>query len=169
MRLREFQTQLLERMRAARSGAASERNLLGVMIGQQRWLLSIGDAAEIVQVGQIVSVPLTQPWYLGLANVRGNLVSVIDLGAFQGGPLLPVDRESRLVTLAPSLSAQTGFLVSRVMGLRNIEEMDEVAADGQPMPDAGTEQLYMDRSGDHWRRLDLTRIVQDPRFLQVAQ
>jgi twitching motility protein PilI len=28
--------------------------------------------------------PLTQPWFLGLANIRGNLYSVVDLAGFLG-------------------------------------------------------------------------------------
>ena len=40
-RLREFQTQLIERMRAARSGAPQVVNQLGVMIAGQRWLLNL--------------------------------------------------------------------------------------------------------------------------------
>ena len=74
-RLREFQSQLVERMQAANAGALTQAKHLAVMIGQTRWLLSLHEAGEIVSVGAITKVPLTKDWFLGLTNVRGNLLS----------------------------------------------------------------------------------------------
>src|SRR3954447_26348291 len=82
-RLREFQAQLVDRMQAARSGVDTRVNQLGVMIGQSRWLLNLQEAGEIVPASSITPVPLTRDWFLGLANIRGNLISVIDFGRFQ--------------------------------------------------------------------------------------
>ena len=123
-RLREFQTKLVERMHAATSGTATHASQLGVMIGQTRWLLNLQEAGEIVSIGTIAKVPLTQEWFLGLTNIRGNLVSVIDLAHFRGLPPTPIDKESRIVAFASTLSFNGGLLVSRVMGLRNIAEME---------------------------------------------
>src|SRR3546814_252288 len=85
-RLREFQTQLVARMQTARSGEDTRRNQLGVLIGDRRWLLNLQSAGEIVSVGAITKVPLPQPWFLGLTNIRGSLISVIDFAHFMGLP-----------------------------------------------------------------------------------
>ncbi|QDZ28876.1 chemotaxis protein CheW [Noviherbaspirillum sp. UKPF54] len=164
-RLREFQTQLVERMQAASSGATAHARQLGVMIGQSRWLLNLQDAGEIVSIGTIAKVPLTQDWFLGLTNIRGNLISVVDLAHFSGMPPTPVDKESRIVAFAPALGFNCGLLVSRVMGLRNVEEMTSQpgAAD---FPWAA--QRYVDRDAHVWTELNLSFIVQDPRFLHVG-
>src|SRR6187551_1031230 len=82
-RLREFQAQLVERMQTARSGEDTRVNQLGVMIGGNRCLLNLQTAGEIVSVGTVTEVPLTQPWFLGLTNIRGNLISVIDFAYFK--------------------------------------------------------------------------------------
>ena len=81
-RLRQYQVQLLERMQAARSNTGARINQLGVMIGTERYLLDLTQAGEIVPVAPVTVVPLTQSWYLGLANIRGNLISVIDLARY---------------------------------------------------------------------------------------
>jgi len=165
IRLREFQSQLLERMQAARSGSDAGISRLGVMIGETRWLLDLQQAGEIVSVGTITPVPLTQDWYLGLANIRGNLTSVIDLARFQGYGLSPIDKESRIVAFASALSFNSALLVSRVMGLRNVGEMQlQAAADAAPW----AAQQYIDRESQIWTQLDLALIVQDPRFLHVG-
>ncbi|MES2934293.1 MAG: chemotaxis protein CheW [Pseudomonadota bacterium] len=166
-RLREFQNQLLERMQAARSGTDTRVSQLGVMVGQTRWLLDLQEASEIVSVGTITKVPLTHDWYLGLSNVRGNLISVIDFARFQGLAPTPIEQECRIVAFAPALSFNCGLLVSRVMGLRNIAEM----APGTSAQEAATPwsaQCYQDRESKLWTQLDLSLIVQDPRFLHIG-
>ncbi len=85
-RLREFQSQLLDRMQAARAGSDARISQLGVVMGGQRWLLDLTEASEILPVGAISPVPLTHDWYLGLTNLRGNLLSVIDFSRFWGWP-----------------------------------------------------------------------------------
>jgi twitching motility protein PilI len=167
-RLREFQTKLVERMQAATSGVTTQASKLGVMIGQTRWLLSLHEAGEIVSVSQITKVPLTQDWFLGLTNIRGNLVSVIDLANFRGMAPTPIDKESRIVAFAPSLSFNSGLLVTRVMGLRNVAEMDLQQGDDAGNAVPWTVRRYLDRDSQVWTELDLSLIVQDPQFLHVG-
>lgn len=166
-RLREFQSQLVERMAAAASGSSTQASQLGVLIGQTRWLLDLREAGEIVSVGSITKVPLTQDWYLGLTNIRGNLVSVIDLARFRGMQPTPIDKECRIVAFSPSLTFNAGLLVSRVMGLRNVSEMElQPASETVAVPWAT--QRYLDRESQVWTELALSQIVQDPQFLHVG-
>lgn len=167
-RLREFQAQLLARMQAARSGAQVQANQLGVMIGQRRCLLNLQQAGEIVSVGTITKVPLTHDWFLGLTNIRGNLISVIDFARFQGMPGTAPDKEARIVAFASSLSFNCGLLVSRVLGLRNVSEMqlqDTGGQDGAPW----MINRFVDREENTWTEIDLSQVIQDQRFLQVGQ
>ena len=123
LRLREFQAQLVERMQAARTGVDTQVRQLGVAIGAQCWLLNLKEAGEIVTVGAITQVPLTQPWFLGLTNLRGNLISVVDLAHWMGQAPTVIDKESRIVAFGPSLGFNSALLVKRVMGLRNVADM----------------------------------------------
>lgn len=166
-RLREFQAQLVERMQAARSGVDARVNQLGVMIGQTRWLLNLQEAGEIVSVGTITKVPLTQDWFLGLSNIRGNLISVVDFARFQGDVPTPIDKESRIVAFAPSLSFNSGLLVTRVLGLRNVADMATQPGSREGMA-AWSAQRYLDRDSQVWNELDLSLVVQDPQFLHVG-
>lgn len=165
-RLREFQSQLVERMQAARSGVDTRINQLGVMIGQDHWLLSLQEAGEIVSVGSIAPVPLTHDWFLGLSNIRGNLISVIDFARFQGQVPTPIDKDCRIVAFAPGLSFNCGLLVSRVLGLRNIAEMDLQPAQDESA--AWARRRFVDRESRTWMELNLSMVVQDPGFLQVG-
>ncbi|ABR90451.1 PilI twitching motility protein [Janthinobacterium sp. Marseille] len=166
-RLREFQAQLVERMQTARSGADTRVNQLGVLIGEQRWLLNLQTAGEIVAVGTITPVPLTQPWFLGLSNIRGNLISVIDFARFQGLPATNIEKDSRIVAFGPALAFNSGLLVSRVLGLRNVAEMQLHADDADAAPPWASKR-YLDQESQVWTELDLSSVIQNPQFLQVG-
>jgi len=165
-RLREFQAQLVERMQAARAGTHVQANQLGVMIGQTRWLLNLHEAGEIISVGAITPVPLTRDWYLGLTNIRGNLISVVDFARFQGEAPTPIEKESRVIAFASSLSFNGGLLVSRVLGLRNVADMQLQPGGASDKP--WSARHYRDRDANQWSELNLSLIVQDPEFLHVG-
>lgn len=166
-RMREFQAQLVERMQAARSGVETRVSRLGVIIGQTRWLLNLQEAGEIVSVGAITKVPLTHDWFLGLTNIRGNLISVVDFAHFQGLPPTLIDKESRIIAFAPALSFNSSLLVARVMGLRNVADMEPQARAETGMA-SWSLQRYVDSESEVWTELDLSLVVQDPQFLQVG-
>jgi twitching motility protein PilI len=143
-------------MQAARNNAGARVNQLGVMIGQERFLLDLTQVGEIVPVPSITVVPLTQPWYLGLANIRGNLISVIDLARYQLSSDTAIGSDSRIITFANGLGFNCGLLVSRVYGLRHAAGM-EVSGD-----------RLRDADAFEWTPLDLAALVGDSRFLHVG-
>jgi twitching motility protein PilI len=155
-RLRQYQEQLLERMQAARTSSGARAHQLGVEIGGVRYLLDLVEAGEIVPLPPLAAVPLTQPWYLGLANVRGNLLGVVDLARYldpQAGPT----PGTRLVTFAPGLGFPCALLVAKVVGLRHAADMTSLDA------------RLRDADGQDWTPLSLAALAREDRFLQVAR
>lgn len=159
-RLREYQTQLIERVQAARTARGQRASLLGVQAGAdgqgKRLLLDLAQAGEIVTAAPLTRVPLTHAWYLGLANIRGNLVGVIDIARYLGVGEATPGPSSRIVTLAPALGLQCALLVSRVYGLRDAAAMH------------GADGALVDADGNEWTALDLAQLVKEPRFLHIG-
>ncbi|MFL6633897.1 MAG: chemotaxis protein CheW [Massilia sp.] len=155
-RLRQYQEQLLERMQAARTSSGARAHQLGVEIGGVRYLLDLVEAGEIVPLPPLAAVPLTQPWYLGLANIRGNLLGVVDLARYLDGKAVPTPG-TRLVTFAPGLGFPCALLVAKVVGLRH-------AADMTPL-----DARLRDADGQEWTPLSLAALAREERFLQVAR
>jgi twitching motility protein PilI len=156
-RLRQYQEQLLEKMQAAKAGGGGGAGQLGLAIGGTRYLVDLLEVGEIVAPAPLTAVPLTQPWYLGLANVRGSLLGVIDLARYLGeeaapdGPATP-----RLVVFAPQLGFNCALLASNVFGLRQASAMERA---GDALRDA---------DGNTWTPLSLAALVREERFLRVA-
>ncbi|EJL91808.1 chemotaxis signal transduction protein [Herbaspirillum sp. CF444] len=166
-RLRDFQARLLERMEAARDGSGMRDGRLGVVVGDRHCLLDLREASEIANFMPVTKVPLTKDWYLGLANVRGNLIGVVDLERYLGGEQQAWGKESRVIVVSTVLSGTSGFMVSRVLGLRHIQEMTLLHG----MDDASeisTGKRYLDRNQQEWIEISLAAIIGDARFLQVG-
>lgn len=55
------------------------RMLVVFPVGQEEYAFEIGQIKEVVPVPPISPVPQTKPYILGVANVRGNVLAIIDL------------------------------------------------------------------------------------------
>jgi len=167
--LRRFQQELAARL-AAKTTAQVEQSRLGLACAGQQWLIRLADAGEVINVPTVAGVPLTKPWYMGIANIRGNLYSVIDFAAFLDGRAdaspAAVAR-SRLVLFGPRVGElRAGLVVPRVLGLRNLAELQQ-----QPAPQSGPAWYgarWTDNVGGTWQEIDLAQLAVDPAFLQVG-
>lgn len=164
--LRTFQQELSTRL-AAKTAAQVESSRLGLECAGQRWLMRLGDAGEVIAMPPVVSVPLTRPWFLGVANIRGNLVSVVDFSAFLGREPTPVNGMTRLILFsARAGEVNAGLTVARVLGLRNLTELAPAAP---PVDAPGWyAQRWMDGDGNAWQEIDLSALAREPAFLQVG-
>jgi twitching motility protein PilI len=113
---------------------------------------------------------LTQPWFLGLANIRGNLYSVVDFAGFLGrGAVVPhgTGGQSRLILFGPRAGDfRVGILVQSVLGLRNVAELAMTSPTGDAPGWYG--QRWMDAEGGAWQEFDLARLAEDSAFLRVG-
>jgi twitching motility protein PilI len=163
--LREFQLSVAERIRTASSRAALASKL-GFQVGGENWFVALHQVNEVIPVPQTVTVPLTHSWFRGVANVRGNLYSVLDFSAFQGGDVIPPGMERRVILVSDRLIGGAGLLVSRMLGLRNPEQF--TAAMRPAEAPAWVAGAYSDAGGTRWLELDLTALVREQRFLEVG-
>ncbi len=163
--LREFQLSVAERLRTAGSRTAVASKL-GFQVGPENWFVSLNQVSEVVPVPSTVPVPLTHSWFRGVANVRGNLYSVVDFAAFQGADPIAAGVERRVILVSDRLVGGAGLLVSRMLGLRNPEQFNAAARPaGAPPWLAGA---YTDAGGSRWMELDLPALVREQRFLEVG-
>ena len=163
--LREFQETLVKRLTSAKAGETS-RALLGVQAGREHWLLDLADSGEIVPLIPLSGVPLTKPWFCGLANIRGTLYSVVDFSAFQGGEPTPQNAESRLLLVGAKLGINSALLVSRTLGLRSPEQLESGTTSHDARPWVG--EQYTDAQGRQWKKLNLRSLLSQPDFLNIG-
>ena len=162
--LRDYQLALSERLQSAQANARAASKL-GLRVGGETWLVDLLEAGEVIPVPPISPVPLAQPWFRGVANVRGNLYSVTDFSAFVGAKPVAISEQARLLLVAERFRAGAALLVERSLGLRN--------ADGlKPHSSASVQSWvraqYIDSDGTVWKELDVAALIQDEAFLEVS-
>ena len=77
-----------ERLQAARldagGGQAQSWTGLGFRLGANWFVAPREDVREVIAPPRTTRVPNAQPWLCGLANVRGELLAIVDLPRFFG-------------------------------------------------------------------------------------
>jgi twitching motility protein PilI len=142
-----------------------------VQLGSETWLVDLGDAGEVIPVPAVTPVPLTHAWFKGVANVRGNLYSVIDFPAFLGVGAVAVGEQSRLLLLGERFRTSAALLIDRSLGLRNPEQLtprasvEDASAGERP---AWLRAEFGDADGKSWKELDVPQLVRHADFLSVS-
>lgn len=168
--LKELQMRLAARLQAAQTESVAAASWLAVHAGPYRLLLPLEQAGEIFPWPGVQPVPHTQPWFLGVANLRGLLSGVVDvaalLGAEQAQPQ-QAQAERGLLTLAAGLETNAALLIDRFVGLRGAEAFvaEENARADAPAYLGG---VCTDPENARWQVLDLEALAQDPVFLNIG-
>ena len=168
--LRELQGRLASRMQAARTEARVQ-SWLAVECAGQGLLFPLHEAGEIFSVGSVLPVPHTQPWFAGVANLRGGLHAVVDLARFLGLPRAASPQPgdgARLLALNPSLGVNCALLVDKLAGLRNAAQLSAAADDAAAGRPAFAGARWRDADGRVWQEIGLSALAGHEQFLGVA-
>lgn len=179
--LRELQQRLAQRLQTVREQAPT-RNWLAVEMAGHGFLLPLDQAGEIFPLSAVHAVPHSQPWFLGVANLRGQLHGVIDLAGFVGLPRplsgsaprapfvapAPDTREARegarLVAFNGKLQVNAALLIDRLLGLRNASALQPAPAAEEAGKPHFIGQQMADAQGRIWYELDLAALAADEAF-----
>ena len=166
--LRKYQEDILVRIKdQTRTADANARNRLGVRAGDKRLLVRLDDISEVLPVPEIHTVPLSKPWFLGMANVRGNLYGVSDLSQFAGGAASTISVASRILLIHQKYKAHAGLLVSAIVGLRALDQMEERTEEAVAGAWVGG-RIFRDTAGDTWQEIDIKALLALPEFMKIA-
>lgn len=163
--LREFQKHLAERLISAAAGR-NAASLLGVRAGEENWLVDLSESGEIVQAPRLTPVPLTKPWFAGLANIRGSLHAVTDFSVFRGGAPTPQNNNTRLLLVGSKYGANAALLVNGMLGLKNPDDFTAEPVD--PAAPAWGAVRYSDSQGNAWRKLLVRDLLADNDFMNIG-
>ena len=103
---------------------------IGFRIGERHFVSSIAEVNEILTLPSLTLVPGAKSWLLGIANVRGNLVPVIDLREFTGAGRTTTSDASRVLVVRQH-GGSAGLLIDEVLGQRSFSEEQLAATVGE--------------------------------------
>ena len=137
-------------------------------VGERVFASGIDEINELLTPQPLTPVPGTQTWLLGIANVRGNLVAVVDLKRFLFDERThPTDRCR--VLLVRQHGGHVGLLVDEVIGQRSVLDEHRDVAEGE-----GDErvarfvELNVTVGEQRFGLFSMSRLARAPDFLQAA-
>jgi len=91
-------------------------------LGAETFLVAREETREVLGVPNFLTrVPGARAWIRGLANVRGQLLPVVDLRAFLGGGAIQIGRSARILVVNHR-DVPAGLLVDEVLGFRRYND-----------------------------------------------
>lgn len=142
---------------------------LAFNVGSTRLLSAVGEVQEVIEVPVLTRVPGTRDWLLGIANVRGRIVPVLDVCAFLGFEKNAPAQEWRVLVVDDG-NLLCGLLVEQALGMMQFEASD--ASGEERIPAGNALDPYLRASfrqgGRYWRVMDLRTLVHEPAFFDVA-
>jgi twitching motility protein PilI len=164
--LREYQAAVAERLKDASNQGASASSMLGFVAAGQNWLVDLQKVSEVLPVTGVEPVPLTQDYFVGVCNVRGNLYSIIDFTVLNGKAGVKVASENRILLLPNQAIQGAAIMVTRMVGLRNPDNFKREAAPKNSQP--WVAEILRDAENQAWFLLDIDSLTTQQKFLDVA-
>jgi twitching motility protein PilI len=146
----------------ARENAQTHWNGLGFSLLGQKFVAPMSEVAELMRLPQTTRLPGVKSFVIGVANVRGRLMALLDLAVFFGTHS-DLPRAQRRVLALEDDEQYFGFLVEESLGMQhfpsdafdeNIEEVDVIF---QPFIKGGYRV-----AGAVWPVMSLKTLAADP-------
>jgi twitching motility protein PilI len=152
-----------------KESAQAEWQGLGYQVGGLRLVSNMNEISEILKMPRYAALPGVKSWILGIANVRGRLLPIIDLhDYFSMSPTLPMMQWRVLVIEDEDIAA--GLVVEQSLGIQHFLEdsFEETTAEG-----ATALQPYIRGAFRHGGRMfyetHLKSILRDEKFFDVVE
>lgn len=137
-------------------------------VGRHRLASGFDEVVEILPLPALTHVPGALPWLLGIANIRGSLLPVVDLKQFlEGERTVLHERQRVLVVRQPG--GDVAITIDELYGQRSFIEAQ--AIDASALMDGRyahfVERAYRMNDQD-WGVFSLERLSRTPEFRQAA-
>jgi len=138
-------------------------------MGGETFLVAREETREVLGYPATVTrIPGTKGWVRGLANIRGQLLPMLDLRLFLGSGTTQSSRNTRIIVVNHR-DVPAGLIVDEVLGFRRFAERE---FNIEPPPTVIRCDSYLAgafrRGGEVWPVLSLRALVESESFLQAA-
>lgn len=137
-------------------------------IGDLKLVTPVDEVAELLTFPVLSRVPGTKSWVKGIANVRGNLLPVMDLNDYLTRQPTRLSVSSRVLVVNHA-GVFAGLLVDEVLGLNHF--LDEERKRQLPEMDNFIKSYLTGtyiKDGEEWGIFSMFALAKSPLFLQVA-
>ncbi len=143
---------------------------LAFNLGTHRYIVPIADINEVIAVTNFASIPRSQCWLIGISNIRGNLVTLLDLHKIIFDTSSNADLQSKRALLVKQDAQYFGLVIDSIIGMKSFQSekaSDQVPDEFDPNYISHISAFY--QSGEEWyAALAVISLLQDERFQQLS-
>lgn len=152
----------------AQEDIVATRKLICFSLLGHNLALPLEELIEIIEVPQLTLLPRVKHWVMGMANLRGRLLPVINLAEFLGGKLNGSAKAQRIIVIE-MLGVFIGLAVDRVHGMRHfkVDTFNRRAALVPEVLVPYAEGSFVQQDSP-WVLLRPAQLLNDQRFMDVA-
>lgn len=144
------------------------RDGVGFRLNDIQLVAPMEQVREILTSVTISHTPGAKEWVRGVANVRGNLLPILDLNGFIFGKTARMNRHSRVLVMQHS-GVTAGLVVDEVMGMRHfLDEEFDSDVEGLNKDIRSLLSGVFRQGGETWGVIDMHKLAEMPEFMQVA-
>ena len=116
------QTQMVTDRDNQSHGAVTK--MLSVQLGRDVYGIDMADALEVVELTTLTAVPYVPSFIKGVMNLRGQIVTVVDIGYFLTDSVGPIRQDARILIVDID-GDRVGVAIDTVIGTFNVKK-DEI-------------------------------------------
>ena len=131
-------------------------------VARERYAVESAWVVEVLRLKHLTSVPCTPSFVLGVTNIRGEILTVIDLRKFFDLPEVGLGELSRVIVLRKD-GLEVGLQADAVLGAKTIPLVD--LQRDLPTLIGIREEFLKGITGDQLVILDVPRLLTDPRLV----
>lgn len=134
-------------------------------------LLPLDTSTEVINRIDYAPIPISRPWLLGVASIRGQLLTLIDLKNFLFNLDSPSNLKHKRIITARADQVFLGLVVDQVIGMAQLWEMQSEVRHPASWEDSVVDVLRgIYRKDDAYFGLcDIEKIVHNQRFMEMQQ
>ena len=156
---------------AGQSGDALPEEWVGIgfRLGDEQFVASRDEVREVLMLpDSMTRVPGAKRWLLGIANLRGHLLPLIDLKMLLGSGRTSLQRNTRVISVNHR-EIPAGLVVDEVQGFRRFVngEFQEPTPQTVIRCERFLDGAY-ERGEDTWPVFGLYKLLESSSFLQAA-
>lgn len=141
---------------------------IGFRLAGTDLLSNMDEVTEILNIPPYTKVPGVKPWMIGIANVRGALLPLIDVKGFVTG-VARDNRDAGRVMVVNYKGVHAGLIVEEVQGMRHFsltEQTYELPEINNSLKPYIKQAFY--KNNEYWPVFSLHALVGDERFLHAS-
>ena len=131
--------------------------------------MAIDKIVEVLIITETTNIPGIAPWVLGLGNIRGNLIPIVDLKSYLFQKATKTTAHTRMVVIQ-QVGGQVGLVVDEVFGQKHfikeqVHQQNQNSEDSTPLKYV---EVAYNEENVIWNVFEDDILINDPSFRNAA-